>query len=125
MINLKPQVLGALQADDKLINLLGGLRIYQLRAPVATEFPRITFFEYENIGATYADDTEQDSEIYIQIDIWCRDSSTSEIAKRVDITMKSIGFQRQASQDLYEDDNDTEIYHKAMRYSITIDCGEE
>lgn len=121
MINLKPQILLALKADLTLINLLGGSKIYQMKAPNATEFPRITFFEYENVGAVFADDTETSSEIFIQLDVWCKDSSTSLISQRVDIVMKSLGFFRLSSQDLYEDNNDTQIFHKAMRYSITTE----
>ena len=118
MTDLKPAILLALQNDAALISLLGGQHIYQLMAPLATEFPRIVFWEYDNIGGTYADDTEQDSEIYIQIDIFCRNQSTSSIAQEVDKVMKSIGFFRIASPDQYNDDNDAQIYEKHMRYFI-------
>ena len=121
MINLKPQILSALQADSQLITMLGGQRIYQLVAPTATEFPRITFYEYENIGAVYADDDEYASEIFMQIDVWCQNASTSAIAQRVDVVMKSQGFLRLEAQDLFEDDSDTRIFHKAMRYSVTTE----
>jgi hypothetical protein len=118
MINLKPTILQALQNDAALISLLAGQHIYQLMAPNATEFPRIVFWEYDNIGGTYADDVEADSEVYIQIDIACRDQSTSAIAQEVDKVMKSIGFFRNASTDQYNDNNDTQIYEKHMRYFI-------
>jgi len=121
MINLKPTVLAALQADSQLITLLGGSHIYQLRAPKAAEFPRITFLEFANVGAVYADDDEFISEVQMQIDIWTQAASTSAIAQRVDVVMKSIGFLRTEAQDLYEDDSDVQIFHKAMRYTITQD----
>jgi hypothetical protein len=129
MINMKPQVLTALKTDSQLISLLGGIvtiknktyqRIYQIKAPFAEEFPRITFFEYDNVPSGFADDNEIDCEVFIQIDVWCKGTSTSDIAKEVDIVMKSIGFQRIGAQDLYEDDIDTQIFHKAMRYSISV-----
>ena len=119
MINIKPNVLSALKNDSALILLLGGQRIYQLKAPNANEFPRIMFFEYSNVGNLYADDTEQLAEIYIQVDVFCKSSSTSDIAIAVDRIMTSIGFFRVSSSDLYEDLEDTQIYHKAMRYVVT------
>jgi putative NIF3 family GTP cyclohydrolase 1 type 2 len=121
MINLKPSILAALQNDSQLIALLGGPNIYQLRAPKAAQFPRITFLEFANVGAVYADDDEYVSEISIQIDVWTQAASTTAIAQRVDVVMKSMGFLRTESQDLYEDDSDIQIFHKAMRYVITQD----
>lgn len=127
MINLKPQVLTALKGDSQLISLLGGVitvnnniyqRIYQMRSPYAEEYPRITFFEYDNVPTVFADDQETDSEVFIQVDVWCKGSSTSDIAKRADTVMKSIGFNRLGAQDLYEDDADTQIFHRAIRYLI-------
>lgn len=114
MINVKPEVLQALESNQALVSLLGGPRIYQQVALNPDEFPRITFFELTNFGSRYADDTEVESEIHIQIDIWSK-GSTSAIATEVDRTMKSIGFQRTSSVDLYE--SDTKIFHKALRYS--------
>ena len=119
MINIKPDVLSALKNDNALTLLLGGQRIYQLEAPNATEFPRITFFEYSNIGLIYADDAEQLSEIYFQLDVFCRNTSTSDIAISVDRVMTSIGFFRVSANDLYEDLEAMKIYHKAMRYVVT------
>jgi hypothetical protein len=122
MINIKPEVLQALESNQALVSLLGGPRIYQQVAPNPDEFPRITFFEMANFDTTFADDQAIESEIHIQIDIWSKDS-TSAIAQEVDRTMKSIGFKREASADLYEDD--TKIFHKAMRYSTNREIEEE
>lgn len=126
MINLKPQIVQALSQDTDLINLLGGLtdkykRIYQYKSPNAEEFPRITYFELGNTGANFADDTETDSEVTMQIDVWCRGTSTSAIAQKVDKVMKSLGFLRENAEDLDEDDEEITIFHKSMRYSITIE----
>lgn len=113
MINPKPEVLAALEANFALTSLLGGKRIYFMKAPKADEFPRITFFEINNVGALYADDEEQGSAIYLQIDIWSK-GSTSAIAEEVDKAMKSLGYGRISAADLFEED--TLIFHKAMRY---------
>jgi len=113
MINPKPEILTALEGNTALTGLLGGKRIYFMKAPHADEFPRITFFEIDNIGALYADDQELGSTIYVQLDIWSK-GSTSTIAEEVDETMKTLGYGRSAAADLFE--QDTLIFHKAMRY---------
>lgn len=124
MINIKPEILAALEANQNLITLLGGPRIYQLKADEATAFPKISFFEITNIDNNYADDTAITSEIHVQIDIWAKaeTASTSTIAKEVDKTMKELGFKRTAAEDLYEDD--TAVFHKALRYYTNRELGE-
>ena len=131
MIDLKPQLLFALQNDLELISSLGGIttvngvvwnRIYQLRAPNATEFPRLIFWEMDNVGAVFADDIEADSQIYLQLDIYTKNQSTSGIAGNVDKVMTTLGFMRTASTDEYSDNNDTQIFEKHMRYSILTKC---
>ncbi|MGF7036597.1 hypothetical protein J2T17_007671 [Paenibacillus mucilaginosus] len=116
MINIKPEVLEALRTDEELLLLLGAPRVYQLVAPEPDKFPRITFFEMSNFDKDFADDSAISSQIIIQVDIWNK-TSTSGIADRVDAVMKSLGFGRSGSADLYE--NDTGIFHKAMRYTTT------
>ncbi|MED0672036.1 DUF3168 domain-containing protein [Aneurinibacillus aneurinilyticus] len=121
MINIKPKIVQALESNQALVSLLGGKRIYQLVAPNPDEFPRITFFEMDNVDDRFADDEAISSEIRIQIDIWSK-KSTPNIADEVDKTMKSLGFRRTASADLYEED--TKVFHKGMRYK-TIQMIEE
>ncbi|MCL6453552.1 MAG: DUF3168 domain-containing protein [Alicyclobacillus sp.] len=116
MIDLMPTVMNALLANSDLVNLLGGDHIYGYRAPDAAQYPRITIFELDNSGEGWADDQEVASQIRLQIDIW-NTAGYNDIAEQVDKTMKSIGFQRTSSQDLFE--MQTLIYHKAMRYATT------
>lgn len=117
MIDLKPAILKALESNQALVSLLGGKRIYQLVAPKAEEFPRITFFELNNRGERYADDVELSSDVRIQMDVWSK-GNTSRLSEEVDKTMKALGFQRYFATDLYEDD--TKVFHKAMRYQTQI-----
>ncbi|MHB1652341.1 MAG: tail completion protein gp17 [Desulfitobacteriaceae bacterium] len=121
MISLKPQVLSALKANAPLVALLGGHHIYFQVAPDAKQFPRITFFEMTNRGSVFADDTEIGSDISFQMDVWSKGNTTT-IALEVDKTMKSLGFSRDSATDLYEDD--IGIYHKAMRFSTTVELEE-
>lgn len=111
--DIKTEVRTALLNNAALVSLLGGQRVYQLAAPDATEFPRITFFEVINYDAAFADDVPIMADVIVQIDVWSK-VSTSVIAGEVDKTMKQLGWSRTSAADLYEED--TKIYHKALRY---------
>jgi hypothetical protein len=116
VINLKPTVIQALDNNSELISLLGGPRIYFMVAPNAEEFPRITYFELNNIDEDYHDDTPVSSRVSFQISIWAKNpGQLSPIAREVDETMKELGFYRTSAIDLFEDD--TQVFHKALRYS--------
>lgn len=110
--DIKVELNAALSSDSELVALLKGKRIYQLAAPVADEFPRITFFEIENVSSAFADDTAYAADVLVQVDVWHK-GSTSEIAVEVDRIMKGLGYTRSGAADLYEDGG---IFHKAMRY---------
>ncbi|MFA6308627.1 MAG: DUF3168 domain-containing protein [Clostridia bacterium] len=125
MKNIKPKVLEALLNDAVLLSLLGGNRIFQLTAPKADEFPRIVFWEFDNVPEDYADDVEQNASVYMQIDIYCQNESTSALAKQVDKILKSIDFYRIASSDMYDDINDQRVYIKHMRYTTFIESEDE
>lgn len=43
MINLRPEIVQALENNQELVSLLGGRRVYYRKAKNAEEFPRITF----------------------------------------------------------------------------------
>ncbi|QNG60390.1 hypothetical protein H4O14_02360 [Bacillus sp. PAMC26568] len=73
----------------------------------------ITFFIAGEGPALHADNKEVKTWYLIQVDIWSKTDYTN-LAKTVKEKMKLAGFRRSSSQDLYE--NDTEIYHKAMRF---------
>lgn len=130
MIDVKPSIVAALNANAALITLLGaGTRITQTIADSADLMPRITLFELGNTDSLYVDDAAYASEIDIQIDIWNKIVagiafvSPSKIAIQVDLTMKSLNFKRMSSIDLYEDD--LGIWHKALRYSTNKTIGSD
>lgn len=112
MINLKPAILQALEGNQALVNLLGGPWIWWLKGE-ASKDAYVTFFELTNVDSLYADDEAVASEIHVQVDVWTKDSPTA-IAEEVDKTMKALGFRRYSAVDLYEED--TGVYHKALRY---------
>jgi hypothetical protein len=121
MINKKPDIEAGLKANADLVLLLKGQRVYQQPAPNSQEHPRVTFFEMDNVPGIVADDREWASDIRVQVDIWNQSDTgvtNSEIAEEVDQTMTSLGFIRTGSADFYEDD--TKVFHKAMRYRIRV-----
>ena len=73
----------------------------------------ITFFEYNQQGEQYADDTEIGTGHFIQIDVWSKADYTALVGS-VKNAMINAGFRRLSEIDLYE--NDTHIYHKGMRF---------
>ncbi|PHG55644.1 tail completion protein gp17, partial [Bacillus toyonensis] len=77
MINLRPEIVQALENNQELVSLLGGKRVYYRKAKHAEEFPRITFFELNNRPDGFADNEESESEITFQIDIWSKGSTTA------------------------------------------------
>lgn len=123
MKNRKPDVLDALRGDAALISLLGGvtstfLRVYAIKAPYALEFPRLTFTQYAVAAAGFADDRRTESEVFFEIDVFCANAPNSAIMDEADSLMTGLGFMRiDGPDDLYEDLDDTQVYHSILKYS--------
>lgn len=77
----------------------------------------ITFFEYDQRGARFSDDVEQNTRHFIQVDVWSKGNYET-IVDEVKTNLKEVGFTRTSEIDLFE--RDTKIYHKGMRFNITI-----
>lgn len=107
MLNLKPEILKLLKQLDVKTNYYYPQNFNQL--------PIVTYYELENRTLlTSADGEELLSEVTYSIDVWSKES-TSEISIQIDKLMRSIGFRRTSSNDLFEPD--TKINHKVLRYS--------
>ncbi|QSB48766.1 DUF3168 domain-containing protein [Parageobacillus toebii] len=116
----KSELLKALKGNATLVSLcVGGF--HNLKANDVTKFPRIVYSEIHNADDLFSDNSAIASEVRFQISIFNTEeniSSQTAIAKEVDKTMKSIGYTRYDSIDLYEED--TKVFHKAMRYEKTF-----
>lgn len=122
MIDLSPLVLSTLEASAAIVAIVGrdadgNIRIYEHTTPYSEDFPRITFFEMTNFDSSFADDEDIESRISYQVDIWSK-GATATLANEVDLAMKTAGFARTSSIDLYEDD--VQVYHKGLRYTTSI-----
>mgnify|MGYP001073043942 CR=1 FL=1 len=75
----------------------------------------ITFFEYGENSALDADDTEQYTGHYVQVDIWTKDGYLyTNLVEQSKKALIDAGFIRRSAIDLYE--SETQVYHKAMRF---------
>ena len=77
----------------------------------------ITFFEYNEMGISFAEDEEQTERRSIQVDIWSKGNYTA-LVKQVRKLMKDAGFTRNSGGEFYEED--TKIYHKVLRFYYEI-----
>ncbi|KIP21135.1 hypothetical protein JV16_01629 [Anoxybacillus ayderensis] len=85
---------------------------FQTYSGTATTY--ITFFEYNQFSALNADDEEQQTAHFIQVDVWSKGDYTS-IVQQVKERMIAAGFRRTSEVDLFEEE--TKTYHKAIRFS--------
>jgi hypothetical protein len=84
-------------------------------------FPRVIYTELKNADDSYADNQARSSEVRFQISIFTNSNTVSKetkIAKEIDQLIKSIGYGRYDSQDLYEEAD--KVFHKAMRYKKNV-----
>lgn len=73
----------------------------------------ITFFEYNQQGALFADDTEQRTQYSVQVDVWSK-GNYKNVVEQVRDLMINAGFIRNSEGELYE--NDTKTFHKYFRF---------
>lgn len=73
----------------------------------------ITFFQYNEMGVVFAEDSEQETRHSIQIDVWSKGNYV-DVVKQVKKLLKEIGFLRVNVHEFYEDD--TKIFHKVLQF---------
>lgn len=76
----------------------------------------ITFFFYDQRGAFFAENEEQNTEYFLQVDVWSSGNYES-IVSEVKTRLKEIGFTRSSEADFYEKEH--QIYHKGIRFRLT------
>ncbi|WP_156290786.1 hypothetical protein [Oceanobacillus salinisoli] len=78
-----------------------------------SESTYIRFFEFDQGAGVEADDEEQNSVHYIQVDIFSSGNYLS-LVKQVKDLMKQADFKKNHETELFEDD--TKLYHKVLRF---------
>lgn len=115
MINPKKFVKDIL-SDSEILNLTADKKVYFLHA-CNPKPPYIEYEFYDENGEEWAENKEIATNYYIQVDIFSKIDYT-ELENKIKEKMINAGFNRSMCADLYE--NDTQLYHKAMRFFITL-----
>ncbi|KAA0944154.1 hypothetical protein FQ087_18695 [Sporosarcina sp. ANT_H38] len=82
-----------------------------------TQTTYITFFEYNEMGTSFAEDAEQTERRSIQVDIWSK-GNYADLVKQVRKLMTDAGFTRNSGTESYEDD--TKVFHKVFRFYYEV-----
>lgn len=76
----------------------------------------ITYQEYNSNGSAFAENKEIETNHFVQVDIWTKDTF-EELAKQVLQLMTASGYYRTYETELYE--SDTQIKHKVIRFQYS------
>jgi hypothetical protein len=102
----------SLLMDNSIISLTGDETVYFLHA----DNPKGNYVEYEfydENGALWVEGTEMGTNYYLQVDIFSK-GNYSDLETAIKNKLIANGFERGMCADLYE--NDTHLFHKAMRF---------
>lgn len=119
-MNIKQYLLKVLN-DAEIINLLPDKKAYFIHAVNPN---KELYLEYEIVneyGAEFSEDSEDFTSYVVQVDIFSTADYT-ELENTVKKTMIKNGFVRDTAADLYE--KETGLYHKAMRFNISLPTNE-
>lgn len=114
MSNIK-QFSRSILMDKEIIDLTTDKKVYFLHAISPTP----PYVEYEIIdenGEEWAENKEIATTYYLQVDIFSKTDYT-DLENKIKEKMINAGFNRSSAVDLYEED--TGLYHKAMRFVFT------
>lgn len=115
MLNIK-QFLRSILMDQEITDLTADKKVYFLNAISAIP-PYVEYGIIDENGEEWAENKEIATTYYIQVDIFSKTDYT-ELEEKIKQKMINAGFDRSMSADLYE--SDTQLYHKAMRFIITL-----
>jgi hypothetical protein len=103
-------------SDPEILNLTADNKVYFLHANSPTA-PYVEYEIYDENGEAWAENKEIATTYYIQVDIFSKGDYIT-LEDTIKQKMISSGFNRSMAADLYE--QDTGLYHKAIRFLITL-----
>jgi hypothetical protein len=118
MLNAKVLIMSLLKGDTELLTLLGGENIFSAFPDVTPVFPSVTFYEVDNVPGLIGDDRELTSKVLVAVDVWVEDTSTTNIANRVNEILQGAGFRRTVCHDMDTIDTSPIIRRKVMQFEI-------
>ncbi|MCR3758156.1 prohead protease [Clostridium felsineum] len=106
--------------DSTIINVTGDKTVHFIHAdsPLA---PYVEYEFYDENGSAYEEGKEVETNFYLQVDIFSKGSYTK-LEAAIKNKLLNAGFDRGMAADLYE--NETQLYHKAMRFIFSINNSE-
>lgn len=116
MVNIKKLVKDTL-SNTEILNLTTDKKVYFLHASNSNP-PYIEYEFYDENGEEWAENKEIATNYYIQVDIFSKTDYT-DLENKIKEILTNAGFNRSMSADLYE--NDTKLFHKAMRFLVTLE----
>lgn len=123
--NAQSELFLALRNDEELSSLvIGGF--HNLVAEKDAPFPRLVYSEINNRPTGHADNGEVKATVNFQVSIFNTSQTIiheSKIHQAIDRVMRSLNYQKYDVQALYEED--TKIFHKALRYEKNFYGGNE
>lgn len=123
MLDVKTLVVTTLKADAQLVALLGSTdKIFFAYPDTFNKVPLVTYREDNQADRDFADDAPFGFDSIIVIDIYTPATSTTSIAKRVDVVMHNLGFTVEFSSDVPEPD--TKYRHRNSRYRRVFTAGD-
>lgn len=117
MRDILREIRSLLYASPDLLSKLGGKRVYILKAPEGSEYPRIVLTEISINDTDYMDDEPSATDYTVQVSIFDK-KETLALFNAVDPILKADGYRRLPSAEMYEEDE--QIYHRPLRYRIKI-----
>lgn len=102
---------------EEILSNLPDKRVYFLHANNPNKEMYLEYEIIDEYGAIYSEGNEDFTTYLVQIDIFGTGDYT-ELEDIVKKHMKNNGFNRGMAADLYE--KDTGLYHKAMRFNISL-----
>lgn len=115
MVNIKKLLKDTL-SNSEILNLTADKKVYFLHANSPTT-PYIEYELYDENGEEWAENKEIATNYYVQVDIFSKTDYT-DLENKIKEVMLNAGFNRTSCAGLYE--NDTQLYHCAMRFLITL-----
>lgn len=115
MVNIKKLLKDTL-SNGEILDLTADKKVYFLHANNPTT-PYIEYEIFDENGQEWAENKEIATNYYVQVDVFSKGDYTN-LENKIKEVMTNAGFNRSTCADLFE--NDTQLYHKAMRFLVTL-----
>lgn len=113
-MNIK-QILRNVLMTPEIINLTANKKVFLLDATNAAP-PYVVYTIIDEWGADFAENEEIETAYSIQVDVFAK-GDYAELEDKIKKVMTGNGFCRTSAFDFYEDN--TGLYHKALRFNFT------